>query len=178
MAWDRQKLEALRTKFSDADGGDMLDPDFRKVANKIFSKAERGLRPMPACRHSSRRRIARSIPRIPISAICRCHPGRADGSGRHQPQRLALRPARLAHHRADRPLQSRARHARRCSTCGSPISATCRSAAASTWNVPRGYRGPCRPDRRRRRRAAVGRRRPFDHPSDPEGGRRATGRSA
>lgn len=45
MAWDRQKLEALRAKFSDADGGDMLDPQFRKVAAKIFSQSGTRLAP-------------------------------------------------------------------------------------------------------------------------------------
>jgi guanidinopropionase len=38
MAWDRQKLEALRAKFGDAGGGDVHDPQFKKVAEKIFSK--------------------------------------------------------------------------------------------------------------------------------------------
>ena len=45
MAWDRQKLEALRGKFSDADGGDMLDPQFRKVAAKMFSQSGTRLAP-------------------------------------------------------------------------------------------------------------------------------------
>jgi agmatinase len=45
MAWDRQKLEALRAKFSDADGGDMLDPEFRKVADKMFSQSGTRLAP-------------------------------------------------------------------------------------------------------------------------------------
>jgi agmatinase len=45
MAWDRQKLEALRAKFSDADGGDMLDPEFRKVADNMFSQSGTRLAP-------------------------------------------------------------------------------------------------------------------------------------
>jgi agmatinase len=38
MAWDRQKLEALRAKFGDAGTGEMHDPAFQRVADKIFSK--------------------------------------------------------------------------------------------------------------------------------------------
>ncbi|WP_169544430.1 agmatinase [Sneathiella aquimaris] len=37
--WDKQKLEALRAQFGDNHGGELYDPDFRKVADKIFSKS-------------------------------------------------------------------------------------------------------------------------------------------
>jgi agmatinase len=39
MAWDKDKLEALRAKFGDAYGGQTFDPEFQKVADKIFSKS-------------------------------------------------------------------------------------------------------------------------------------------
>lgn len=37
MTWSADKLAALRTKFADGDGGDLFDPQFRKVADKVFS---------------------------------------------------------------------------------------------------------------------------------------------
>jgi agmatinase len=45
MAWDQTKLEELRAKFADSHGGEILDPDFRKVADKIFSKSGTRLAP-------------------------------------------------------------------------------------------------------------------------------------
>jgi agmatinase len=39
MAWDKGRLEALRAKFGDAHGGQTFDPEFQKVADKIFSKS-------------------------------------------------------------------------------------------------------------------------------------------
>ncbi|MGE0502600.1 MAG: agmatinase [Rhizobiaceae bacterium] len=38
MGYDRGKLEALRRKYGEAHGGELFDPAFRKVADKIFSK--------------------------------------------------------------------------------------------------------------------------------------------
>lgn len=43
--WDDQKLASLRETFADADGGQMFNPDFRRVAAKIFG--EGGHRPAP-----------------------------------------------------------------------------------------------------------------------------------
>ncbi|MEO1160840.1 MAG: arginase family protein, partial [Pseudomonadota bacterium] len=45
MAWSPERLEDLREKFSDATGGDMHDPRFQQIAEKIFS--EGGRRPAP-----------------------------------------------------------------------------------------------------------------------------------
>jgi agmatinase len=45
MGWDQAKLEALRDKFADGTGGDIADPRFRKVAEKIFSKSGTRLAP-------------------------------------------------------------------------------------------------------------------------------------
>jgi agmatinase len=45
MAWDRQKLEALKAKFGNASGGEMQNPEFQKVADKIFSKSGTRLAP-------------------------------------------------------------------------------------------------------------------------------------
>lgn len=45
MAWTTEKLAALREKFADANGGDIFDPEFRKIADKIFSAG--GRRPAP-----------------------------------------------------------------------------------------------------------------------------------
>ncbi len=36
MAWDSEKLEALRRQYGGGDGGDVHDPRFRRVADKIF----------------------------------------------------------------------------------------------------------------------------------------------
>lgn len=38
MPFDADKLEALRRRYAENDGGDMYDPKFRKVAEKIFTK--------------------------------------------------------------------------------------------------------------------------------------------
>ena len=36
MAWTKSKLEALRAKFSDDQGGEMFDPHFKEIAGYIF----------------------------------------------------------------------------------------------------------------------------------------------
>ncbi|MDH6230660.1 agmatinase [Mesorhizobium soli] len=38
MGFDRSKLDALRSKYGEGHGGDIFDPRFRKVADKIFTK--------------------------------------------------------------------------------------------------------------------------------------------
>ena len=38
MVWDQTKLAELRAKFADSHGGEIFDPEFRKVGDKIFSK--------------------------------------------------------------------------------------------------------------------------------------------
>ncbi|TIX13162.1 MAG: agmatinase, partial [Mesorhizobium sp.] len=45
MGYDRGKLEALRRKYGEGHGGEMFDPKFRKVADKIFSKSGTRLAP-------------------------------------------------------------------------------------------------------------------------------------
>ena len=72
MAFDRDKLEALRARFGDSQGGETFDPRFRRVAEKIFSESGTRLAPysgMPtfltAPYRAGRRRTS------PISAICR-----------------------------------------------------------------------------------------------------------
>jgi arginase family enzyme len=45
MAFDENKLQALKAKYGDGHGGDMHDPAFRKVADKIFSKGGTRLAP-------------------------------------------------------------------------------------------------------------------------------------
>lgn len=45
MSWDDKKLADLRAKYGEAHGGDIFDPDFRAVADKIFDK--RGTRMAP-----------------------------------------------------------------------------------------------------------------------------------
>ncbi len=37
MAWDRSKLDALQKKYGESHGGELFDPKFRRVADKIFS---------------------------------------------------------------------------------------------------------------------------------------------
>jgi hypothetical protein len=39
MALNDEKLKELREKYGSGHGGDLYDPDFRKVAEKIFSKS-------------------------------------------------------------------------------------------------------------------------------------------
>lgn len=39
MAFDEERLKALREKFADGHGGEIFDPKFRKVADRIFSKS-------------------------------------------------------------------------------------------------------------------------------------------
>ncbi len=39
MSWDERKIEALRARYGEAHGGDIYDPGFRAVADKIFNKA-------------------------------------------------------------------------------------------------------------------------------------------
>ncbi len=38
MTWDQDKLAALRQKYSSGHGGDLFDPAFRQVADKIFTE--------------------------------------------------------------------------------------------------------------------------------------------
>ncbi|PTM93493.1 agmatinase [Mycoplana dimorpha] len=45
MAFDDSKLQALRDKFGEGHGGDIFDPAFRRVADKIFSKSGTRLAP-------------------------------------------------------------------------------------------------------------------------------------
>lgn len=45
MVWNQTKLEELRAKFADSHGGEIFDPDFRKVADTIFSKSGTRLAP-------------------------------------------------------------------------------------------------------------------------------------
>ncbi|MGF1629321.1 MAG: agmatinase [Kiloniellaceae bacterium] len=39
MTWDPDKLAALREKYAKGHGGDLFDPQFQKVADKIFNKS-------------------------------------------------------------------------------------------------------------------------------------------
>jgi agmatinase len=45
MAWDRSKLEALQKKYGESHGGELFNPNFRRVADKIFSKGGTRLAP-------------------------------------------------------------------------------------------------------------------------------------
>lgn len=45
MGWTEEKLEQLRARFSDSTGGDMHDPEFRRISDMIFSVG--GRRPAP-----------------------------------------------------------------------------------------------------------------------------------
>ncbi|NKN36381.1 agmatinase [Agrobacterium sp. a22-2] len=45
MVWDKGRLEAIRAKYLDNKGGEMFDPTFRKVAEKIFNKSGTRLAP-------------------------------------------------------------------------------------------------------------------------------------
>ena len=41
MTWDNSKLDALRAKYADSQAGEIFDPAFAKVADKIFSNGTR-----------------------------------------------------------------------------------------------------------------------------------------
>lgn len=45
MAWDEQKLNELKAKYGESHGGELFDPAFRKVADKIFTKSGTRLAP-------------------------------------------------------------------------------------------------------------------------------------
>ncbi|APG85485.1 agmatinase [Sinorhizobium americanum] len=45
MAWDEKKLGELRAKYGESHGGELFDPTFRKVADKIFTKSGTRLAP-------------------------------------------------------------------------------------------------------------------------------------
>lgn len=45
MAWDRARLDALRDKYGESHGGELFDPRFRRVADKIFSASGTRLAP-------------------------------------------------------------------------------------------------------------------------------------
>ncbi len=45
MAWDEQKLNELKAKYGESHGGELFDPTFRKVADKIFTKGGTRLAP-------------------------------------------------------------------------------------------------------------------------------------
>jgi agmatinase len=45
MAWDENKLNGLKAKYGESHGGELFDPTFRKVADKIFTKSGTRLAP-------------------------------------------------------------------------------------------------------------------------------------
>ncbi|MEB3045403.1 agmatinase [Rhizobium mulingense] len=45
MSWNETKLSELRTKYGESHGGELHDPEFRKVAEKIFNKSGTRLAP-------------------------------------------------------------------------------------------------------------------------------------
>ncbi len=45
MAFDNEKLDALRSKYGESHGGELFNPQFRRVADKIFTKAGTRLAP-------------------------------------------------------------------------------------------------------------------------------------
>ncbi len=45
MAWDRSKLDALQKKYGESHGGELFNPQFRRVADKIFTESGTRLAP-------------------------------------------------------------------------------------------------------------------------------------
>ena len=45
MAWDKAKLDELRGKYGESHGGELFDPRFRRVADKIFTESGTRLAP-------------------------------------------------------------------------------------------------------------------------------------
>ena len=103
---DKDELERLRTKYGSLDGGEMFDPKFRHVADKIFSNGTR-LAPYSGIPTFSPRPTGKSTAENPdfgdlqVAII-----GVPMDLGVTNRQRLPLRPEGAAHHRAHRPLQS------------------------------------------------------------------------
>jgi hypothetical protein len=102
MAFDDKALEALKRKYLNSPGGEIFDPKFKKVGEKIFNKA--GTRVAPYA----------GLPTLldaPYLAVDAENPdfgdlqvAMIDGSRRYQPSRLPFRTAGAKDHRARRPL--------------------------------------------------------------------------
>ncbi len=60
--WSQSKLDQLKAKFEGASGGDMHDPKFRAIAEKIFSEGGKRPAPILASRPCFRRLIAWWMP--------------------------------------------------------------------------------------------------------------------
>ncbi len=145
---------------------------------KSLAAPTAGRCPMPESRPCSTSPTGRMPPPARFRRARRGIGRSADGSRRHQPRRRALWPASGARHRAHRPVQPRARNHAARRYAMSPTSAMCRCARA-TASTSRSRTSPSFYDRVREAgvRPGLGRRRPFDHLSDPEGARRrAAGR--
>ena len=130
MAWDPDRLADLRRKYGEAHGGEVFDPDYRRVAERIFSASGTRLAPyagVPTFLSAPYRPVDAQDPDFGDLQVALV--GMPMDLGVTNRTGLPLRPARAAHDRAHRPLQSCARHARRCRICGSPTSATCRFAS-------------------------------------------------
>ena len=136
MGYDRGKLDALRRKYGESHGGEMFDPKFRKVADKIFSKRGTRLAPyagIPTFLAAPYRRNRCREPGFRRSAGG--HHRRADGSRRHQPPGSRFGPRALRAIERIGPYN----HVLDCapmSDLASPTSVTCRSAAATGWSQP------------------------------------------
>ena len=173
MAWDRQKLEALRAKFSDADGGDMLDPQFRKVADKMFSQSGTRLAPYAG---------VPTFLTAPHRAVDPDNPDFGDLQvailGMPMDLGVTNRPGSRFGPRALRVIERIGpyNHVLKCAPVFDLKVADIGDIAfRSRFNLEMCHadiEARVGADRRRRGRAALGRRRPFDQPSDPEGGRR------
>ena len=178
---DDSKLSRLRELYGEAKGGEMRDPHFRRIAEQQFVNGERRKWPFADVASFLAAPYRPELRRSPGFRRARVRADRrADGSRRHQPAGRALRAARGARGRAGRPLRTRARDVRRLPRRGfADIGDVPMRSRFSLARLPRRHRGLLSPRRRGGRRAAVGRRRSFDQPADPEGGRReAAGRHA
>lgn len=45
MAWDKTKLDELKDKYGESHGGELFNPKFRRVADKIFTESGTRLAP-------------------------------------------------------------------------------------------------------------------------------------
>ena len=128
---DSRKLQSLRDRYANASGGDMFDPHFASVARSQFTSSDKREWPfagIPTLLGAPCRPDAQELPDfggLDVALV-----GVPMDLGVTNRNGEPLRPARAAHHRADRPLRSRARNARRSSNARSPTSAMCRCRAA------------------------------------------------
>ena len=168
-SWDEKKLNELRAKYGESHGGELFDPTFRKVADKIFSKSGTRLAPYAGIP------TFLTAPYMPVDAN---NPdfGNLQVAIVGVPMDLGVT-NRTGSRFGPRALRTIERigpynHVLDCAPVFDLRVADIGDVPfASRYRLEQSHddiEAPHQPDRRCRRGPAFGRRRPFDHPSDPE----------